>query len=51
MKIVYAPESIDDLAGLRDFIKTKNPEAAQKIAGSILEGIKKLKRITTIAYN
>jgi len=48
MKIVYTPESIDDLARLRDFIKTKNPDAAQRIAGSILEGIKKLKRFPQI---
>ena len=48
MKIVYTPESIDDLARLRDFIITKNPDAAQRIAGSILDGVKKLKRFPLI---
>ncbi len=48
MKIVYTPESIDDLARLGVFIKTKNPNAAQRIAISILEGIKKLKQFPQI---
>ena len=48
MKIVYTTESIEDLARLREFIKIKNPDAAQRIARSILEGIKKLKRFPQI---
>lgn len=37
-----SPESIADLARLRAFIAEKNPIAAQRIAGEILEGVKKL---------
>ncbi len=44
MKIVFTPESIQDLARLRKFIEIKNPDAAKRIATSLLEGIKKLKR-------
>ncbi len=44
MKIVYTPESIEDLVRLRDFIKIKNPDAAQRMAELLLEGVKKLKR-------
>ncbi len=44
MKIVFTPESIQDLARLRKFIEIKNPDASKRIAASLLEGIKKLKR-------
>ncbi len=43
MRISYSPESIDDLIRLRDFIKEKNPVAAQRIANELLDGISKLK--------
>jgi plasmid stabilization system protein ParE len=43
MKISYSPESIGDLIRLREFIETKNPHAAQKIALSLNEGISQLK--------
>ena len=43
MKISYSPESIGDLIRLREFIKIKNPQAAQKIALSLNEGISQLK--------
>jgi len=43
MKIGYTPEAIEDLSRLRDFIETKNPVAAQRIAKDILVGIGKLK--------
>ena len=48
MKIVYTQEAIDDLKRLREFIEVKNPQAAQKVAASLLEGIKKLKRFPSI---
>ncbi len=44
MKIVYTPEAIEDLARLREFIESNNPEAAGRIANSLLDGVKKLKR-------
>ena len=43
MIIQYTPEAIDDLYRLREFISNKNPYAAQRVAGEILEGINKLK--------
>lgn len=43
MRVRYSPESIDDLIRLRDFIKEKNPVAAQRIANELLDGINKLK--------
>lgn len=48
MKVVYTPESIEDLNRLRDFIKTENPDAAQRTAGLLLEGVKKLKQFPQI---
>jgi len=43
MRLRYSPESIDDLIRLRDFIRHKNPVAAQRIAKELLDGINKLK--------
>jgi len=43
MRVSYTPEAISDLARLREFISVKNPDAAQKIAKSIKEGISQLK--------
>ena len=43
MRISYSPESIEDLKRLREFIEVKNPQAAKRIAGSILKGISQLK--------
>ncbi len=43
MKIRFTPEAIDDLSRLREFIKIKNPVAAQRIASELLSGIDKLK--------
>jgi len=48
MKIVYTPEAIEDLTRLREFIEVKNPLAAKKVATSLVEGIKKLKRFPQI---
>ena len=44
MKIVFTPESIEDLSRLREFIEHKNPDAAKRIANSLVDGISKLKR-------
>lgn len=43
MNIFYSPEAIDDIKRLREFISEKNPFAAQRVAGELLEGINKLK--------
>jgi plasmid stabilization system protein ParE len=43
MSIHYTPEAVNDLNRLREFIADKNPYAAQRIAGELLEGINKLK--------
>ncbi len=43
MKLSYSREAISDLIRLREFIASKNPEAAQKIAKSIQKGISQLK--------
>jgi plasmid stabilization system protein ParE len=42
MNVHYTPEAINDLNRLREFISEKNPYAAQRIAGELLEGINKL---------
>lgn len=43
MKISYTPEAIADLSRLREFIETKNPVAAQRVANELLIGIDKLR--------
>ncbi len=43
MKLSYSREAISDLIRLREFIASKNPDAAQKIAKSIRKGIAQLK--------
>ena len=43
MKLLYSHDAIGDLIRLREFIAIKNPQAAQKIAGSIRKGIYQLK--------
>ncbi len=43
MKLSYSREAIIDLIRLREFIASKNPDAAQKIAKSIRKGIAQLK--------
>jgi len=43
MTLSYSREAIGDLIRLREFIATKNPAAAQKIAGAIKKGISQLK--------
>jgi len=44
MKLAYSQEAIADLIRLREFIATKNPQAATKIATSIRQGITQLKK-------
>ena len=48
MKIVYTSEAIEDSVRLRKFIEIKNPSAAKSIAGSLVDGIKKLTRFPYI---
>jgi addiction module RelE/StbE family toxin len=43
MKIIFTPQSVDDLKHLREFIEQKNPEAANRIAKHLLAGIARLK--------
>ena len=43
MKLSYSPESINDLIRLREFIEIKNPQAAKRIAKSIMKSINELK--------
>ena len=43
MKLSYSREAINDLIRLREFIATKNPDVAQKVAKSIRKGITQLK--------
>lgn len=43
MKIAYSQEAIDDLKRLKEFIEIKNPQAAVKMANTILETISQLK--------
>ena len=45
MRVLYTPESIGDLQRLREFIEIKNPQAAQRIAKSIIKGISQLKTL------
>ena len=43
MKLLYSYEAIGDLIRLREFIESKNPQAAQKVAEAIRKGISQLK--------
>ncbi len=43
MKIMYTPESIEDLKRLREFIVDKSPATANRIANSLMTDIHKLK--------
>ena len=48
MKVSFTPEAVDDLKRLREFIESKNPIAAQRIANELLSGIEKLKAFPQI---
>lgn len=43
MKILYSPESVNDLIRLRKFIEVENPLPAQRVANTLKKGIKQLK--------
>ena len=43
MQIRWHEDAINDLAALRQYIAQDNPQAAQRIAGKILERVKFLK--------
>lgn len=43
MRILYSPESVEDLQKLREFIAEKNESAAARTAASLLSAISKLK--------
>ena len=43
MKILYSPESVNDLSRLRKFIEVENPLAARRVAAAIKKGINQLK--------
>ena len=43
MNLRYAPEAIEDLIRLREFVENSNPTAAQRIATDLLLGMEKLK--------
>lgn len=38
--VVFAPAAIRDLERLREFLRTKNPQAAQRAADAILRGVR-----------
>ena len=46
MRILYSPESVEDLQKLRAFIAEKNESAAALTAASLLSAISKLKTFT-----
>lgn len=43
MNLRFAPEAVEDLVRLRNFIEDKNPVAAQRIANDLILGLEKLK--------
>ena len=44
----YAPESIEDLQRVVDFVEVKNPYAARRIAIDLQEGVSRLKQFPQI---
>ena len=48
MKVRFTPEAVADLKRLREFIESKNPIAAQRIANELLSGIEKIKAFPQI---
>ncbi len=43
MQIVWTADALNDLQDIRDYIRTENPKAANKVAWLILEGAKSLR--------
>ena len=48
MKVKYSPESINDLQRVVEFIESKNPYAARRIAIDLQEGVERLKQFPLI---
>ena len=48
MKVKYSPESISDLQRTVEFVESKNPYAARRMAIDLLEGVEKLKQFPQI---
>lgn len=44
MKLFYAPEGVEDLRRLHDFVAAKDPLAARRLSKSLSDGIKRLKQ-------
>ena len=44
MKLFYAPEAVEDLRRLHDFVAAKDPLAARRLSKSLRDGIKRLKQ-------
>lgn len=48
MKVMYSPESVDDLQRVVEFVELENPFAARRIAIDLQEGVAKLKQFPKI---
>ena len=48
MRIKYSPESIEDLQRVVEFVESKNPYAARRIAINLQEGADRLKQFPYI---
>jgi plasmid stabilization system protein ParE len=48
MRIKYSPESIEDLQRVVEFVESKNPYAARRIAINLQEGAHRLKQFPYI---
>ncbi|MDA3932779.1 MAG: type II toxin-antitoxin system RelE/ParE family toxin [Gammaproteobacteria bacterium] len=51
MKLKYAPEAVDDLHRVVEFVELKNPFAARRLANDLQEGIDKLKQFPNIGLS
>lgn len=49
MRLYYTPESIGDLARLREFIAAKSPEFASRIAAELVAGISRLRDLPNLS--
>ncbi|WP_102795146.1 type II toxin-antitoxin system RelE/ParE family toxin [Bowmanella denitrificans] len=48
MKVKYSPESMDDLQRVVEFIESKNPYAARRMAIDLQEAVDRLKKFPEI---
>lgn len=46
--VKYSPESIEDLQRVVEFVETKNPYAARRLANDLQEGVSRLKQFPQI---